>query len=244
MTKKSILSSLLVGAGLWTLRRGRPGFSIANRQHSMRRTARGKKEAENAARRFLIYAAMPVWSVAGFLDWLWHQQTRIETTSGVKESIMHLLMMTEAGAPILAGMFLETNAGSLALMGAGWLLHEFTAGWDVKYTISRRKIPPREQHTHSYMQTIPFNIVVTLACLYPEQFLALFGIGPEKPDFKLRPRKPPVPLKDFAAVVACMGVVSGLPHIEELYRCYSAERRGLAGRDIPACAQELYPPAA
>jgi hypothetical protein len=57
---------------------------------------------------------------------LWHRQTKIETTSGVKESMMHLLMMAEAGAPILTGLFLEMNAGALALMGTGWLLHELT----------------------------------------------------------------------------------------------------------------------
>jgi hypothetical protein len=187
-----------------------------------------------------MYVIMPVWCVSGFFDWLWHRQTKIETTSGVKESVMHLIMMAEAGAPLLTGMFLEINPGALALMGAGWLLHEFTVAWDVKYTSSRRKIPPREQHTHSYMQTIPFNIIVTLACLYPEQCMALFGIGKGKADFKLRLRKPPVPMKHFVAIVAGMGTVSGLPHLEELWRCYSAQRDGLAGRDIPECARELY----
>jgi hypothetical protein len=52
--------------------------------------------ADEAARRYLMYIIMSVWSIAGFLDWLWHRQTKIETTSRVKESIMHLLMMAEA----------------------------------------------------------------------------------------------------------------------------------------------------
>jgi hypothetical protein len=187
-----------------------------------------------------MYAIMPVWSIAGFLDWLWHRQTKIETTSGVNESVMHLLMMAEAGAPILTGLFLEMNAGALALMASGWLLHEFTVAWDVKYTISRRTIYPREQQTHGYMQTIPFEIVATLACLYPEQALSLFGLGTEKPDFRLRLRKAPVPLKHFAAIVAGMGLLSGLPHVEELWRCYRAQVKGLAGSEIPECAQELF----
>jgi hypothetical protein len=70
--------------------------------------------------------------------------------------------------------------------------------------------------------------------------MSLFGAGREKPDFSLRLRKAPVPLKHFAAVVTCMAVGSGLPHLEELWRCYSASRKGLAGRDIPDCARELY----
>jgi hypothetical protein len=90
------------------------------------------------------------------------------------------------------------------------------------------------------MQTIPFDIIATMVCLHPEQFLSLFGLGPERPDFKLRFRKPPIPLKDFAAIVACMGLVSGLPHVEELWRCYRAQQAGLAGKDIPDCARELY----
>jgi hypothetical protein len=187
-----------------------------------------------------MYIIMPIWSLSGFLDWLWHRQTRIETTSGVKESLMHLLMMAAAGAPILTGLFLEMNAGTLALMGAGWLAREMTVVWDVNYTISRRTIFPREQHTHGYMQTIPFDIIATMVCLHPEKFLSLLGTGPEKAEFKLRFRKPPVPLKDFVAIVACMGLLSGLPHVEELRRCYRAKRAGLAGRDIPECARELY----
>lgn len=241
--KKSLTSALLAGAGLALYKRfGRNHLSnrsgLTRRSRSTR--ALSREAADDAARRYLMYVVMPVWSLAGFLDWLWHRQTKIETTSGTKESIMHLIMMAEAGAPILTGLFLEMNAGVLTLMAAGWLLHELTVAWDVKYTLSRRLIFTREQTTHSYMQTIPFDIVVTLACLYPEQFLALFGLGPEKADFKLRFRKPPVPLKDFAAIVTCMGLISGLPHLEELWRCYRAERKGLAGRDTPECARELY----
>jgi hypothetical protein len=243
MSTKSLFS-ILLGAGAGLVLMGSKGrSSSATAGHRSRIAAerdQSRAAADEATRRYLMYIIMPVWSIAGFLDWLWHRQTKIETTSGVKESIMHLLMMAEAGAPILTGLFLEMNAGALALMGAGWLIHDLTVAWDVSYTASRRIIYPREQHTHGYMQTIPFDIVAVLACLHPEQSLALFGLGKEKPDFKLRFRKPPVPLKDFAAIVACMGLVSGLPHVEELWRCYRAQQSGAAGSEIPECAQELY----
>jgi hypothetical protein len=81
---------------------------------------KSRQAADDAKERYLMYIIMPVWSLAGFLDWLWHRQTKIETTSGAKESVMHLIMMAEAGIPILTGLFLEMNAGALALMGAGW----------------------------------------------------------------------------------------------------------------------------
>lgn len=240
MSQKTLTSMLLGGAAMWLLSGNKKGRH--NRAVSLWSSKRPKSRdaADETTRRFLMYVVMPVWSFVGFLDWLWHRQTKIETTSGVKESIMHLIMMAEAGTPILTGLFLEMNAGALALMGAGWLLHEMTVAFDVKYTISRRPIFTREQSTHGYMQTIPFNIVVTLACLHPEQAKSLIGLGSEKPDFTLRFRKPPVPLKDFAAIVTTMGVVSFLPHVEELWRCYRAQQKGIAGRDIPECAETLY----
>jgi hypothetical protein len=241
MSRKSLFPILLgAGAGLALL--GSMSSSSTGRRRSRRKAERelSRQAADQATRRYLMYMIMPVWAVSGFLDWLWHRQTKIETTSGVKESIMHLVMMAEAGTPILTGLFLEMNAGALALMSAGWLAHELTVAWDVSYTVSKRVIYPREQHTHSYMQTIPFDVIATLACLYPEQFMALFGLGPEKADFRLRFRKFPVPLKDFATIVAGMGLVSGLPHLEELWRCYRAQQSGAAGRDITECARELY----
>jgi hypothetical protein len=241
MSRKSLFSTLLkVGAGLVLLQAKQRSASTTRAHRTAGERELSRQAADDAARRYLMYAIMPVWSVAGALDWLWHRQTKIETTSGAKESVMHLLMMAEAGLPILTGLFLEMNAGALALMSAGWLLHEATVTWDVKYTVSRRVIYPREQSTHGYMQTIPFDVIATLACLYPEQALALIGIGPEKPDFKLRFRKPPVPLKDFAMIVGGMGLISGLPHMEELWRCIRAQQQGKAGKDIPECAQQLY----
>lgn len=165
MTKKSVSSALLIGGAALAILGGARRNKVAEAENGAWRKARGRDAADDAARRYITYIVLPVWCVSGFLDWLWHRQTKIETTSGVKESIMHVVMMAEAGSPILTGLFLEINAGSLALMAAGWLLHELTVAWDVKYTISRRQIFPREQHTHTYMQTTPFNIVMTLACL-------------------------------------------------------------------------------
>jgi hypothetical protein len=243
MTAKTLASIALGASACAAMLRSRKNLSRAAAEplHATpAKSEQARQEVDDAARRYLMYAIMPVWAIAGFLDWLWHRQTHIETTSGVKESAMHLLMMAEAGAPILTGLFLEMNAGALVLMASGWLLHELTVAWDVEYTISRRKIYTREQQTHGYMQTIPFDIVATLACLYPEHSLALVGLGSEKPDFRLRLRKAPVPIKHFAAIVSAMGILSGLPHVEELWRCYRAQLNGRAGSEIAECTQELY----
>jgi len=68
----------------------------------------------------------------------------------------------------------------------------------------------------------------------------LFGISREKPDFKLRFRKPPGPLKDFATIVACVSLLLGLPYVEELWGCYQAKKDGMGRRDNPESALQLY----
>ncbi|RTL72881.1 MAG: diguanylate cyclase, partial [Hyphomicrobiales bacterium] len=64
----------------------------------------------------LMYFVLPVWLVAGFADWLCHRATHIESTTGAKESLIHLLMFGEVGIPLLAAMFLEINALIIGVM--------------------------------------------------------------------------------------------------------------------------------
>jgi hypothetical protein len=210
-------------------------LGMAKRSHSD-----ADRIAERTAERYMMYVIMPAWSAAGALDWLWHRQTKIQTTSGVKESLTHQLMMIEAGVPVFAGLFLEANAGLFSLLTGGMLLHQFTAIWDVDYTVSRRKVPAREQHTHTFMETIPFDIWAVLACLRPKQFLSMLGMGPEKPVFRLRLKRPPLPIRKITAIFGATTLFVALPHIEEFWRCLRAHQRGLTETDTPECARELY----
>jgi hypothetical protein len=171
---------------------------------------------------------------------LWHRQTKIETTSGPKESIMHLLMMAESGTSVLAGLFLEPNAGMFAIMIASMLLHQATVIYDVEFTVSRRKIPAREQHTHTFMETLPFDILGVFACMHSNQFRSILRLGPEKPDLTLRLRQPRVPLRHIGAITGAAMLVSGLPHVEELWRCVRVQKQGLTGSETPECVRELY----
>ena len=68
----------------------------------------------------LMYFVLPLWLVAGFADWLCHRASHIETTTGAKESLIHLLMFTEVGIPLLAAMFLDINALIIAGMLVAW----------------------------------------------------------------------------------------------------------------------------
>jgi hypothetical protein len=241
--KKLAATALFVAPAIaWTLSKNRKS-PTAKRALSFLHTdpkIEARRIADQSAQRYLMYFMVPAWALVGALDWLWHRQTKIETTSGPQESITHILMMVEAGTPLLAGLFLETNAGLLALMTTGTLLHQATVIWDIEYSASRRKIPAREQHTHSFMETLPFDILAVFATLHPEQFRSMLGLGPEKPDFSLRLKKPGLPVSQIAGIFGAITLFVALPHAEEFWRCWRAYRRGLTGKDTPDCVRELY----
>jgi hypothetical protein len=64
--------------------------------------------------------------------------SHIETTTGAKESLIHLLMFAEIGLPLLAAMFLEINGLIIAVMLLAFFVHEATALWDVSYATTAR----------------------------------------------------------------------------------------------------------
>src|ERR1700693_4291611 len=55
---------------------------------------------DQTMRRFIGFFVLPVWLAAGFLDYIMHRRTKIETTTGLSESLMHTLMMLEAGPAV------------------------------------------------------------------------------------------------------------------------------------------------
>lgn len=175
-----------------------------------------------ATRRYLLYAVLPLWLGAGFADYLFHRRTHIERTSGAHESIIHILMMTETGIPLLMGLFLDINALVLAIMGTLFVAHEATAYWDVNYAETRRTVTPNEQHAHSFLEVVPFMALSMTVCLNWEQTLALFGRGPERPTFALRLRRPPASPAYVAGILGAVGAFGALPYAEELIRCLLA----------------------
>ncbi len=107
---------------------------------------------DRATRRALLYFVVPLWLGSGLADWWHHRRTHIERTAGAYESLLHLLMLAEAGVPSMLGLFLEVNAGVLATAYAALAAHEVTAFWDVAYAETRRRVTPTEQHVRSYLE--------------------------------------------------------------------------------------------
>lgn len=179
-------------------------------------------DAEHSLIRMFLYCLMPAWLGAGLADWWWHRRTDIEHTAGTPESLLHIAMFAEVGVPILLGLVAKLNAGALLAMWAAAIVHEFTAFRDVGYATTRREVAPREQHTHSFLEVLPFTACVLASCLHWGELRSLIGLG-HKPDFALRMKERKIPDRYWpfmAGMVLAIGAIYG----EELYRCRRARR--------------------
>jgi hypothetical protein len=73
------------------------------------RTPDRADDAETALLCYIVYGILPAWFIPGLLDWNRHRRSRIERTAGARESLIHLLMMTEVGVPLTLGLLCEIN---------------------------------------------------------------------------------------------------------------------------------------
>jgi hypothetical protein len=186
------------------------------------------EDAANVAdvtRNFLMGFVLPLWLAAGVADWVCHRATDIAMTTGTKESLMHLLMLTEAAIPVLAGLFLEITSPVVAIMIASFLLHDMTALWDVSYAVSLREVTPIEQHVHSFLEMVPLMAVAFVCVLHWPEVLALFHIGRRKPNWSVRLKKRPLPWRYLTLMLGAMATLEWMPYLEELARTLAASPR-------------------
>lgn len=192
---------------------------------------------ETLATAYLMYFLLPVWLLAGFADWLCHRRSGISTTTGIKETLIHLLMLLEIAVPLLAAMFLQVNALIFLLMLVAFALHELTALWDVSYAVTLREVTPLEQHVHSFLEMIPLMGLSVIALLHWQALLSLFGLGDAPADFSLHWKAHPLPTGYLAVVFGAMVLLAILPYLEELLRDWRDRRRARAGE--PAFVRAL-----
>ena len=182
-------------------------------------------DVEEIARNYMLYFLIPMWLIPGLADYLCHRRSKIETTSGLREAVLHNMMITVMGVPILMGLLLEINALVILLMFTAYVVHLAMALYDVAYAASKRTVTPIEQHVHSFLEVLPFMAISFVICLYWEQFLALFGAGTEPPRFNLEWKYTPLPPSYLVSIFSAVFVFLGLPYAEEIWRCYRAAKR-------------------
>jgi len=178
----------------------------------------------SAAQTVLMYFVLPVWLAAGFSDYLCHRAASIETTSGWKETLLHLLQLVEMAIPTLAAIFFEINALVISIMIVCLLAHEATAIWDVSYAYRRREVTPTEQHVHAFLEMLPLMGLLIVITVHWQQFLSLFGLGQEAAEFAMRLRQPPLPWMYVSVVLSMVVLFEVLPYMEELVRSIRAQR--------------------
>jgi hypothetical protein len=198
-------------------------------------------DTAEVTRGFLLYFLLPLWIAAGLADWICHRVSHIENTSGTPESLIHSLMLTEAGIALLAGLLLQINALVIAVMLAAWCAHELTAMWDVRYATSHRRLAPIEQNIHSFLDMIPMMAVSFVVILHWGDFLSLLRIGVHPADFSLRRKIGAVPSFEYTTVFLATAIaLIEIPYAEELFRCRRAERsRSRANAPQPGSANAI-----
>jgi hypothetical protein len=178
----------------------------------------------HAAAIVLMFAVVPVWIAAGLADYFCHRHSRIAFTSGAGESVLHLVQLSLVGIPVILSLFLEINAGLLALWIICLLLHHAVAFWDVRFANRTRTVGPIEQMVHSFLELTPMMAFALLAVLFWPQLLALLGAGSEKAQWVFAAKRRALPAGYVVAVLAAALLFDALPYLEELLRSLRIRR--------------------
>src|SRR3984893_18726797 len=153
----------------------------------------------------ILYGLLPLWGIAGFIDWVCHRATHVERTSGLKESLIHSLMGLQLGIPILLCLIFKVNVLIFFICALMWVLHEFVAHWDV--------------HVHNYMATVPlylFMLIVVINWDVAVKAVTFQWSG----QFTLnRLVSPPGTAAYLPEYLLFMSVLCVFPYLEENIRC-------------------------
>lgn len=170
---------------------------------------------------FIMYVLLPMWGIAGFVDWCCHRATQIEKNSGIWESLIHSIMGVQVGLPILICLIFEVNVLALLLCFFVLITHEIVAHHDVHFTAPLREISIWEVHAHNYLATIPFYMVALTVMLRWETFIKMITLDwSGEMSLVLRSHAighQPMFVPYYLGFMCCVCVI---PYIEELYRCY------------------------
>ncbi|PJI37376.1 hypothetical protein [Ferrovibrio sp.] len=175
-------------------------------------------DVQDITRIYLLFVILPLWVLVAAADYLCHRASAIERTSGLSETALHFLLLAEAGAAVLAGLFLEINALVLLFMLLALIAHELTAYWDVAYTWTRREITPLEQRVHDYLGVIPFMAFSFVLVLHWDAAALLFTTPADAANWTIALKEEPLPVVYIVMLLAAILLLDLLPYLEELLR--------------------------
>jgi hypothetical protein len=165
----------------------------------------------------LVYVVLPLWVIAGFLDYLCHRASDIEHATGIRESLIHWLMVLEVAVPLVLAVFFRINALILTLMIVSLVVHEITGYLDLKIAMATRKVTIFEHQVHSVLEVLPFTAMLLVMALHWPQTQSLFGFGHEAADFSLGAKQIPR-WGEIIPPAAVFLVLVIAPYVEEMLR--------------------------
>lgn len=177
----------------------------------------------------ILYGLLPLWGVAGFIDWCCHRATKVESTSGLKESLIHSVMGVQLGIPIVLCLVFEINVLILLICVAMWLLHEVVAHWDVHYATPLRRISIWEVHVHNYMATVPLYLLMLIVVLNWDVAVKAATFDWAGQFTLTRLSTPPGGSGYLPAYLTFMAVLCVFPYLEENIRCLRYARQAKRG---------------
>jgi hypothetical protein len=171
----------------------------------------------------LVYVVLPIWVIAGFLDYICHRQSDIEHATGMKESLIHWVMLLEVALPLTLAVFFRINALLLSLMLICLIAHEVTGYLDLRLAMATRKVTIFEHQVHSVLEMLPFTALLLVMALHWPQTQSLFGFGHEAADFSLGPKQIPR-WGEILPPAAAFVLLVLVPYAEEMTRALMAKR--------------------
>lgn len=112
-------------------------------------------------------ALYAVWLLAGLADFMFHRQSDLSTTSGLRESVLHGVQIGLIGAGVLVWLALAPTRGVAAVLLAITAVHALVAWLDTASADGRRRIAPLEQHVHSVLDASPWVFSLGMLLLAP-----------------------------------------------------------------------------
>ncbi len=167
---------------------------------------------------FIMYGCLPAWLIFGLADYFCHRASQIEKTTGVKESILHIIMGGQIAIPIFLGLYFEINVLLLLMAFAVLIFHEWVAHHDVAYAASNRHVSIWEIHVHSFLEVLPFVVVGLIVCKKWSAFIDLITLN-WAGHMSLVPKT----IHDWHYTTfyfALMIIADVAPYMEELWRCW------------------------
>lgn len=175
-----------------------------------------------------------LWIAMGFLDWVCHRKSKIEETTGLSESLFHLLQLFITAAGFAIAVFWPINVSTLFILSLLWSTHQFVTWIELSHVTGSRVITALEQMVHSFMEVLPLTAIMLLAVLMVGNIHQGAAIEPLAYHWEDDLR---------FSILASLGVLTfiAFPFLEEFLRCLRVRRRRMK-TPLPPVERHQPPP--